>query len=212
MEGNHYDYAIAGQLPLEQLRIDLAQVNTLAPLQVQRYLAPTDHRQQGAWETMTQSVVYRLQSPQGEIVSTDLTLDAAPEARLRLVIDTAGGGIGKLAPAVQIGFVPQILVFLPRGDGPFTLAWGARNVTDAGMAPATLIPNYSEEKEIAASPATLQAIAPVLQNGATPAAKDGKVSASLLWSVLAAGLLVLAAMVMLLVKQIKRAGKSSEQS
>jgi hypothetical protein len=204
-ENNRYDFALAGKLPLEQLRISLPQVNTLAPMQVQRYLPPAPNRQQGTWETIMQSVVYRLQSPKGDVLSPDLVLDAAPAPQLRLVFDASGGGIGNAAPNLQIGFVPQTLVFLARGNGPFTLNWGAASVTQAEMPAATLLPNYRDDQEVAATVATLEPIAAMSSAGPVAAVpvEAGK-SKGLLWVILGVGLLVLVGMVVMLLKQMRQ--------
>lgn len=207
-DNNRYDFALAGKLPLEQLRITLPQVNTLAPMQVQRYLPPAPNRQNGTWETIAQSTAYRLQSPKGEVHSPDISLDTAPAQQLRLAFDASGGGIGNAAPSMQIGFVPQTLVFLARGNGPFTLNWGAASVTQAEMPAATLLPNYRDDQEVAATVATLEPIAAMSSAGAAPAAsaEAGK-SKGLLWAILGIGLLVLVGMVVMLLKQMKPESK-----
>jgi len=204
-EANVYDYPVPGRLPLEQIRIGLPQTNTLAPLQVQRYVAPSPQRQHDAWETLTQTVVYRLQSPQGEVRSPDIELDTAPIDRLRLTVDTSSGGIGNGAPTLQVGFAPQTLVFLARGQGPFTLAWGSKTVETAAMPAATLLPNFSADKPLAASAATLQTIAAIPLDALPDSDKaPAKASKGVLWAVLVAGLLVLAGMVLMLLKQMRQ--------
>lgn len=204
-DNNRYDFALAGKLPLEQLRIALPQVNTLAPMQVQRYLPPAPNRQNGTWETIAQSTVYRLQSPKGDVTSPDIVLDTAPAQQLRLAFDASGGGIGNAAPSLQIGFVPQMLVFLARGNGPFTLYWGAASVTQAEMPAATLLPNYRDDQEVPATVATLEPIAAMSSAGTVAAApaEAGK-SKGLLWGILGVGLLVLVGMVVMLLRQMKQ--------
>ncbi|HEX7642647.1 MAG TPA: DUF3999 domain-containing protein [Burkholderiaceae bacterium] len=203
-ENNHYDYALPGKIPLETLRIALPQVNTLAPMQVQRYLPPTPDRQKGSWETISQSVAYRLQSPKSEVTSPDLALDAPPAQQLRLAFDASGGGIGNAAPTLQVGFVPQTLVFLARGNGPFVLAWGADKVSGSAMPAATLLPNYREDQEVAATAATLQPVAAIVASAGPVAPAEAGKSKGLLWGVLGVGLLVLVGMVVMLLRQMKQ--------
>jgi hypothetical protein len=205
VEANHYDYQLAGQLPVEKLRIGLAQINTLAPVQIQAYATPTANRQHGEWYGLMQAVVYRLQSPKGEVDSPDLLLTTSLSDRMRLVVDSSDGGIGSIPPTVQFGFTPQTMVFLPRGNGPFTLAWGAHDVKDGGLSAATLLPNYNSDQVFHASPATLETIAPITVADIKPTtATDSKPSNVLLWMILGVGLLVLGGMVFMLVKQMKR--------
>jgi len=205
-EANIYDFPIPAHLPLEQLRIGLPQINTLAPLQVQRYLAPSPQRQHGAWQTIRSTVAYRLQSAQGDITSPDIELNAESVDRLRLAVDASGGGIGSTAPTLQVGFVPHILVFLARGQGPYTLAWGSKTIIDGSLPAATLLPNYSNDNLLNASQATLQAIA-AMPEASLPVSEKAqeKTSKGLLWAVLVAGLLVLIGMVFTLLKQMRQA-------
>ncbi len=204
-QNNIYDYTLPGRMPLELLRINLPQANTLAPVELQQAVsARRRHREQAGWQTITQAVAFRLNSPQGEITSPDIALDWPSQHRLRLVADARSGGLGTQPPSLQVGFVPHILVFLARGEGPFTLAWGAQNTANAALPVATLIPGYRSDKKLTASPATLAAVTPA--QAATPivSAPDQPVSKGALWAILIAGVLVLAGMVWMLVRQMKQ--------
>ena len=204
-----YEYALPGRLPLEQLRVALAQSNTLVPLEIQRYIPESARRRHdGGWERIAQAVVYRLATPQGEILSPDVVINGGSESRLRLVIDPRSGGVGSVPPSVQVGFVAQQLVFLPRGDGPFVLAWGAAAVDNTALPITTLVPGYGAGKELQASPAVLQALAPpaVAAPAAAPVAAEVSKEASkgLLWGVLIVGVLVLGGMAWALLRQMRR--------
>lgn len=205
---DHYDYALPGHMPLELLRVGLAQTNTLAPVTVQRYLAaPPRHRRDGDgyWQALAGDVVFRLQGPNGDMTSPDIRLDQPPATRLRLLVDQRGGGIGQQAPTLQVGFTPAVLVFLARGEGPFKLAWGAPKVVDAALAPSMLMPNYQSGQPLTAALATLQAVAmPAPAPGAAADTESGPASKGVLWAVLVAGVLVLGGMATLLLKQMKR--------
>lgn len=219
-QNDDYEYALPGQMPLQQLRIGLPQANSLAPLTVQYWVPETRHRHRNHrpyWQTATQTVVFRLQTPQGEVTSPDVLLNLPAQARLRLVVDKRGGGLGQVRPTLQIGFVPQRLVFLARGEGPFHLAWGAQKVADSALPVTTLIPGNAGDKPFAASLAQLHPMAlpgSGVSSAGAPAAVGSSVrgfvdgsptlSRSALWAVLLAGVAVLAGMAWLLVKQMKR--------
>jgi hypothetical protein len=217
-EGNVYDYALPGHMPLEKLRIDLPQINTLAPVNIQRLIPASPrrhhrHRTEAYWETVSRSVVYRLQAPQGEIRSPDIELFRPAETRLRLVADARAGGIGAEPPALRVGFVPHVLVFLARGEGPFVLAWGAEGISPGELPVSTLLPGYEGVHKLTATAATLVLAA----NGAaspSPAAKKEQEATSpasskwILWSVMLIGLLVLGGMARTLLKQLRQAEKT----
>jgi hypothetical protein len=209
-----YDYALPGRMPLEQLRIGLPQANTLAPLLIQRYAEGGQRRNDpGRWDNLAQAVAYRLTSPQGEVRSPDIVLNSHPENRLRLVSDLKSGGVGATPPSLQVGFVPHILVFLARGEAPFTLAWSTAGVDNAALTPAMLVPGYLDGQKLDASPATLQAqpgnqTAAVISNA--PKESSGTASKGLLWAVLIAGVLVLGGMAWMLVRQMKQAASTEK--
>jgi hypothetical protein len=213
-----YEYSWTGQLPLEKLRINLAQINTLAPVSIQ-YFAGAERRRHGfglhrhrdeaaSWVDLAHTVVYRLQAGQGEAKSGDIGLYGADGNRLRLLTDARGSGFGNTPPSVQIGFVPHVLVFLARGNGPFTLAWGASEVEPANLPISTLVPGYDAKAPLKAGEASLPAAA-IVQTKPAPlagAGQEGQSGASkwVLWAVLLGGLLVLGGMARSLILQMRQ--------
>ena len=162
----------------------------MAPVAIQRLVV--DHgrrRERSFWQSLAQTVVYRLNSPEGEIRSPEIVLNSHSESQLRLAFDARGGGIGNVPPTLQVGFVPQQLVFLARGEGPFVLAWGAAKVENAALPVTTLVPGYGADKKLAASPATLQAgqsMTPAVATAAVATASEipQETRKALLWSCL----------------------------
>ncbi|HZX30250.1 MAG TPA: DUF3999 domain-containing protein [Rhodocyclaceae bacterium] len=210
----YFDYDVPGQLPLEQLRINLPQINVLLPFTLQREVCgiyPSRHhrhqrRQECSWQGLAGGVAYRLQAGDGEARSGDIALNGGQGGRLRLRVDARGGSLGGAAPTLQIGFVPREAVFLARGEGPYTLAWGGTGLP-ADLPLSTLIPGQRAGQPPAADPATLK----LPETAATQPAKtavQGKAKAGpgegkwLLWSVLAVGLLVLGFMARSLLAQM----------
>jgi hypothetical protein len=204
-----YDYALPGRLPLELVQVGLPQLNTLAPITLQRHVDAVRRARRagetdGYWQTLTSGVVFRLQSPGGDLTSPPLRLEQPAATRLRLLVDARGGGIGPQPPTLQVGFTPDVLLFLARGAGPFSLAWGAPQIEYAALAPATLMPGYRADQKLTAPLATLPAV--VAPPSATPdnATEAAPVSKWILWGVLVAGVLVLGGMAALLLRQLKR--------
>ena len=137
-------------------------------------------------------------------------LNQAPVERLRLTVDTRSGGLGGLPPTIEVGFVPHVLVFLARGEEPFTLAWGAAKAPNTALALATLIPNYRSDQPLAAQKATLEALPvgsmpmpSITGTGAGAATPAKPASKGVLMAVLVVGVLVLGAMAAMLIKQMK---------
>ncbi len=217
-----FEYAWAGQMPLEKVRINLPQINTLAPLDIQYLPLQQRHapqlgwhrrREEARWVNLTQTVVYRLQAPQGEVKSADIELYGTVANRLRLVTNARSGGMGTTPPALQIGFVPHVLVFLARGNGPFTLAWGASRIEPANLPLSTLVPGYDAKAPLNAGPASLPPSG-IVQVKPTPLAGNAAPETSspptkcILWAVLLGGLLVLAGMARSLIQQLRQPPKA----
>jgi hypothetical protein len=151
---DYCDYLLPRGVPVQGLRIELADINTLAQLGVSGLSDPDPapapasavpqqpvprnplyalrHQQRrpvvrngGPDEApLVDAVVYRLAQAGGEARSPVLALDGAVHARLRL--RTAGpiSVLGATPPRIAVGAVPRTLVFLAQGAAPFSLAWG----------------------------------------------------------------------------------------
>ncbi|PKO29759.1 MAG: hypothetical protein CVU34_20505 [Betaproteobacteria bacterium HGW-Betaproteobacteria-7] len=216
VSGGDYEYVWTGQMPLEMLRINLPQMNSLAPLAIQQPVIRSSrhrHRDELRWRTVAQSVVYRLESPQGEIRSPDIALDQLVGNRLRLSLDRRAGKLGEAPPTLQIGFVPREIVFLARGDGPFILAWGAKGLGRVDLPLSTLLPEHDGKAQLPARQSNLS-LAETMRNepgviaGKSAAADPGITSNKwILWLVLLGGLLILGGMARALTRQLHQGEK-----
>ncbi len=149
---DHCDYLLPRGLPVQSLRIDLADINTLAqvsiaglsdpapssaaampppvprnPLYALRHQQPRPVVRNGGPDEspLLDAVVYRLAQPGGEARSPVLALDGAVHARLRLRTAGPVSVLGATPPSIAVGAVPRTLVFLAQGAAPFALSWSA---------------------------------------------------------------------------------------
>ncbi|MCW5232775.1 DUF3999 domain-containing protein [Verminephrobacter eiseniae] len=148
---NYCDYLLPRGLPLQSLRIDLADINTLAQVGVSGLVDATPasappprfaprnplyalrHQQRrtnplpsGPGEApLLDTVVYRLAQAGGEARSPALALDGAVYSRLRLRTSGPVSVLGATPPTIAVGATPRTLVFLAQGGAPFSLAWSA---------------------------------------------------------------------------------------
>lgn len=135
-----YTFDLRGRFPVDRLRIDLPDINTIAQVEL---LAR--NRAEEPWRTVTRGVAYRLRQASGEILSPDLTAAAASERYWLLRVDQRGGGLGNGMPSLNIGWVPHQLVFAARGAPPFQMAYGNRDAKTAAYAIETLLPGYKDD-------------------------------------------------------------------
>lgn len=224
-------------LPVDAVRLRLAEVNTVVQLRIlgetkqplpgsapPRYRAHHPlhglrHRDRHVATTggdgiqrslLTETVVWRL-APEGqpENETPALLLDGSRPNRLRIEAQHAVAEWGSTPPHLNIGSRSRSLVFLARGAGPITLAWGGSAPEGAAVSLTTLMPTGTVAAMGDAHlelPAIVQVAVPVPAATATaasapPAATDEH--KPWLWAALVVGLLLLGAMAVSLLKQIK---------
>lgn len=123
-----YLFDSGGAYPVESLRVDLPQGNTIAKVSIQ---SRDDLR--AAWRDVGAGTVFRLQGKKGEEVSSPLRLNAMPSRYWRMQVDMRNGGIGREMPKVMLGWRPAMLTFVARGSPPFTLGIGNATLTSAAQ-------------------------------------------------------------------------------
>lgn len=128
-------------LPLELLRVELSQANTLAPVSVS-----ARHDAKDNWQPLARGLLYRVAEKGKDVVHDELQLPGQWVQHLRLQVDLRGGGLGKEAPRVFVGLRATQLVFLARGSAPYVLALGNANGKANSLPLATLIPGYDEQR------------------------------------------------------------------
>lgn len=129
-----YRFGLDGHMPVDRARVRLPQANTVAHVELASRAGPTD-----SWRLRASGLAYRLRKNGGELTGEDLTLSPGNtgDREWRLRVSQHEGGLGSGQPALELGWVPQAVVFVARGEGPFTLAYGS-----AGLLPG----DYSLER------------------------------------------------------------------
>ena len=207
-----YLFDLKGQLPVDRLRLELPQANTIAQIEV----LMRDKAEQ-RWRSAARGVAYRLNQQGHEVLSPDIQVSASSERWLMIRVDQRGGGLGSGMPALNAGWVPHQLVFAARGAPPFTLAYGNRSAqagAQLGTLPIeSLIPGYREDAgaSVRAAKTGVQQLVNVQAASAQPQKELGG-EARLqeqvdwkrwsLWGMLGIGVLVLGAMAWRLTKQL----------
>lgn len=183
----HWQLPLA--LPLERIRVQLAQANTLAPVRVE-----ARDGEQSPWREMSSGLLYRLMENGHDTTHDELSLPAWPVRQLRLIVDARGGGLGEAAPDLQVAVRATQLVFLARGEPPYRLALGNSKAQSAALPLSTLIPGYQPERLGALSAAQVGE----LDIGNEPAVESQASSTGWkrwgLWAVLLLGVGLLAVM------------------
>ncbi|NVZ20276.1 DUF3999 domain-containing protein [Pseudomonas costantinii] len=141
LKAGEYSWQLPTGLNVERLRIELKQPNTLAPVTLSGRREANQ-----AWQPLSNGLLYRLTQNGQDVVQDELQLPGVTVAELKLQVDERGGGLGVEAPALRFAVRSTQLVFLARGEPPFTLALGNASVKAANLPLSTLIPDYSAER------------------------------------------------------------------
>lgn len=183
-------YMLPGSIPVQRVRIHLANDNALADLELLSAEPLTANRTR--WQSRARLVAFRLQQDGTRIDNADISLAPALNLRsLRIDSETPLADV----PQVQVGYRPEHLVFLSEGSGPYLLAVGNARERRADAPVETAIKLLRAEFGQDWQPP--QASLGALQANAAPPDPDAAATASawrrkLLWLVLIGATLVIA--------------------
>lgn len=231
---NYCDYLLPNNTPIDSLRLNLSEANTLASITVFGQLPPrsaeryhyhrnplhilrhktqpqSDPASTHVW--LAQAVSYRLTQSNGEIRSENLAMDGGIYTHLRIQTQGEIGMLGKVAPSIEVATIPRSLIFLGRGSAPFSLTWGGDVKQISALPLATLIPGYQPSQALAASEATVDIpfkLSPTINAAQKPIAlarqeQTSKPEKKLwLWAALVGGLVLLGGMAWSLFKGMEK--------
>jgi len=144
------------------------------------------------WQAIGTQTLYRIQDRDQTLSQETLSLPGYPFRQLRLRIDIASAAMLGETPTAQLGLAPRQLVFLARGQKPYSVAVGLSGTPAAAMPVDRLIPGYGSSKAPRIAEAALGM--PVTQAGD---ASDTAAAASrkwILWIVLIGAVVAMGAM------------------
>ncbi len=113
-----FEFAFDGSYPIDRVRVALEE-NMLLRLVVESRADP-----ETSWQARARGTVYRARFAPGGLEEDTVTFPAVPHRHWRIRIESGGAAL----PPVAFGWVPHRMIFLPRGTGPFTLAYGRADI------------------------------------------------------------------------------------
>ncbi|MDI1300720.1 MAG: DUF3999 domain-containing protein [bacterium] len=192
-----YVFDSGAWLPVSRIGLQLAQTNTVAPVELL-----VRNRPDAPWRHVLNTVSYRLTRNGRDITSPLQDINPHSGRYWLLHVDPRAGGLGSGMPRLTLGWSPRQLVFVARGDGPFTLAFGKRDARPAQLPLASLLPGYVAGAETALPAATLGASRVLGGRDAGPESAVMNWKKLILWSVLVLGTGFLAWMARSLIRQM----------
>ncbi|WP_175921806.1 DUF3999 domain-containing protein [Burkholderia latens] len=149
-----YLFDTDGAYPVDRVRIELPQPNTVARATLQ---SRTDA--QAPWRDIAGAVLFRLRGKGGEQRNAPLAFAPNADRAWRIVVDMRNGGLGGGQPAVAVGWHPAALTFVARGTPPFTLGVGNASLSSSAAGRDALLVGMAPEVRPARVGAALPASA-----------------------------------------------------
>ena len=193
-----YQFDLGAHLPLQRVRVELPQMNTL----VQAGLF-SKARAEDAWRPASNNMLYKLHSEGQDLINPDIAV-ASNHRYWLLRVEQNSGGLGAGMPQMQVGWHPQQLLFVTRGQPPFQLAYGSTEVKPAEFQIQNLLP--SGENGSALKIKTAQTGIQISLGGEermVPAPLPRPWKKWILWAVLGIAVVLLGWMAYRLVKQME---------
>ncbi|HDR8861859.1 TPA: DUF3999 domain-containing protein, partial [Burkholderia territorii] len=170
-----YLFDTDGAYPVDRVRIDLPQPNTVARATLQ-----SRPDAQTPWRDVAGAVLFRLQGKGGEQRNPPLAFAPNPDRAWRIVVDMRNGGLGGGQPSVTVGWHPAALTFVARGTPPFTLGVGNASLPSSAVGRDALLVGMAPEVR----PARVGAALPVSAAPAEAATDHDAIRRYVLWGAL----------------------------
>lgn len=133
-KAGQYLFDTAAAYPIERLRIDLPQINTVNRMTVENR---TDAA--SGWRYVGSGAVYRIEGKTNEKLSPPLQFAIETKPQWRLSFDMRDSSPDIEPSAIMLGWRPATLTFIARGTAPFTLGVGNQEIKAAAQSRDTLV-------------------------------------------------------------------------
>ena len=204
-DGN-YHFTLDGHFPISGVSLLMPQRNTAV-----RATLYSRSDESIPWQRRYQGLFYDLEREGHRLRSEPLSLSALSHAQWRLEVPQSGGGLGGGMPQLELEWHPQRLLFVARGEAPFTLAFGRQQTEADTVGIDPLLRRIDGDETQTRFIKTAHADKWFELGGKarlTPAPPPLPWQKWLLWTVLLLGVGMLALMVRSLYRQMNRADKS----
>ncbi len=136
IEGERAEFLfdLGGPIPVDRVQVELPVPNTV--VEADLYSAA---EAQGPWLHHFSGVLYQLDREGGALRNAELAVPPFRRRYFKLAVAEKGGGLGGGTPALEAAWVPEQLLFVARGAGPFALGYGRAQALHARFDAAALI-------------------------------------------------------------------------
>jgi hypothetical protein len=198
-------YTSPGLFPVDRVRVIPVDDSDVIPV-----ILYSRHSVSKRWRWRTRTLGYRLQQNGGYTEGNPDIIAKTHDPLWRADLDkrTRSSSL----PRLQIGWVPEEVVFVARGAGPFTLAVGASSVSPVWLSPRQVIPGFGTDKAAAVIPARILPGGTTIEAVSRSSGPWSSGSNWVLWGALMLGVVVLGLMARGLWRDIRfEASDSNEE-
>jgi hypothetical protein len=118
---------------VSRVQIDLKAANSLVEAQLYSGTTP-----EGPWTRHFDGLLYQLGS-NGVLRNPEIRCGKKRRPYFKLVVSPKGGGVGTQTPTLEIAWIPDQVLFVAGGRGPYSLAYGRAGARNASFDAAELL-------------------------------------------------------------------------
>ncbi|MFT5134441.1 MAG: hypothetical protein ACI9SC_002920 [Gammaproteobacteria bacterium] len=194
-----YQFDTKGAFPVEQFNIVLPEGNTLIEADL-----GSRSETRGDWHPRYQGLFYNLHVEGNQIQNDAVAIRTVEDRYWQLKVKT-DDGMGKIAPRFRFAWSGHSLLFLARGPAPFTLAYGSGKAGPTEPPVAALLDVLNNKRQAGFTAAAhISGTQELSGDAARDKLFDISWQRSVLWLVLALGVLILGAMAFRLLREMNQ--------
>jgi hypothetical protein len=126
-EPRSFLFDLGGEVPVDRIQVDLPQSNTVVEAQLY-----SGHTPEGPWARHFDGLLYELEY-QSPLRNPAIASPVTRHRYCKLAVSSKGGGVGTHAPVLDAAWRPEQLVFVTRGQAPFTLVYGRAGAPESAF-------------------------------------------------------------------------------
>ncbi|HUP92774.1 MAG TPA: DUF3999 family protein [Solimonas sp.] len=190
------------QAPVQMAAVMLPSPNMSLQLTLSSRAAPVTEKDR-SWQQRWHGVVKSV--PGSGQAEWPIRFEATPDRWWRMDIQSGADTLGGAPLALELGYRPARLRFLPQGDGPHTLAFGSARAGEPVPGCADLLGDGAAGAGLTGAPVERSAVRELGGKLAlTPAPKPTPVRLIVLWATLVCGAALIAWMALSLLRNLRR--------
>jgi hypothetical protein len=117
-EPGNFVFDLGGAVPADRVQFALPQPNAVARVELL-----SSENAEGPWTRHHTALLYRLER-EPPLRNDPLAVPARRHRFFKLVVSPQGGGLGAGVPTLEASWHPEQLLFVQRGEAPFSLGYG----------------------------------------------------------------------------------------